>query len=104
MNKYIPLRTGGVVAILALSLLIGTSTRSAMALPSYARQTGLACSGCHYTPPELNPAGRLFKLLAYTQRMDNSTVPAPTPDKQRPALQMLQTLPLGAWFETSLYA
>ena len=102
MNKFLPLRTGSVIVLAALSIIIGTSTRSAMALPSYARQTGLACSGCHYTPPELNPAGRLFKLLAYTQKIDNSTVPAAPPDKQRPALQMLQTLPLGAWFETSM--
>ncbi|MDE3062801.1 MAG: hypothetical protein KGJ51_07040, partial [Acidobacteriota bacterium] len=102
MNKFIPLRTGSMVALAVLSIIIGTSTRSAMALPSYARQTGLACSGCHYTPPELNPAGRLFKLLAYTQKLDKSTVPAPDPDKRRPALEMLQTLPLGAWFETSM--
>jgi hypothetical protein len=93
---------GAALTVAALSFLISTSTRSAMALPSYARQTGLPCSGCHYTPPELNPAGRLFKLLAYIDRTPNSTVPAAPSDKQRPALQMLQTLPLGAWFETSL--
>jgi len=40
------------------------------AVPSYARQTGLACSGCHYAPPELNPAGRRFKLLGYVDRGD----------------------------------
>ena len=85
----------------ALSVLAGAFAQSAIALPSYARQTGLACSGCHYTPPELNPAGRLFKLLSFTDKVDNSTVPAPAPDKRRPALQMLQTLPLGVWFETS---
>lgn len=73
----------------------------ANALPSYARQTGLACNGCHYTPPELNPAGRLFKLLGYTDKKKDSTIQAPTADKRRPALEMLETLPLGAWFETS---
>jgi hypothetical protein len=100
--KYVSLTAGRVFAIAALSALMFSCTRSAVAVPSYARQTGLACSGCHYTPPELNPAGRIFKLLAYTQKMDNSTVPAPNPDKQRPALQLLQTLPLSAWFETSM--
>lgn len=79
---------------------LGSGTQS-HALPSYARQTGLSCNGCHYTPPELNPAGRLFKLLGYTQKTQNSTVPAPAPDKRRPPLEMLQTLPLGVWFETS---
>lgn len=98
---YSSFRVRRAFAFAALMFLVFSFDRGALALPSYARQTGLACSGCHYTPPELNPAGRLFKLLAYTQRLDNSTVPAPTPDKRRPALEMLQTLPLGAWFETS---
>ncbi len=100
--KHLPWGTGKLFTVAMLSALIFASSRSAKALPSYARQTGLACSGCHYNPPELNPAGRLFKLLAYTQKMDNSTVPAPTPDKRRPGLEMLQSLPLGAWFETSM--
>ena len=100
--KHLPWRTGNLIIVAMLSAFIFASSRSATALPSYARQTGLACSGCHYNPPELNPAGRLFKLLAYTQKMDNSTVPAPTPDKRRPGLEMLQNLPLGAWFETSM--
>jgi hypothetical protein len=78
----------------------GTSPR-ANALPSYARQTGLPCTGCHYTPPELNPAGRAFKLLGYIDRMKSSNIETPEPDKRRPGLEMLQTLPLGAWFETS---
>ena len=95
------LGTSAVLSVVAL-VSLATSARTAMALPSYARQTGLPCSGCHYTPPELNPAGRLFKLLAFTDRTENSTVPAAPSDKQRPALEMLQTLPLGAWFETSL--
>jgi hypothetical protein len=98
---YSSFRVRRALAFAALMFLVFSFDRGALALPSYARQTGLACSGCHYTPPELNPAGRLFKLLAYTQKMDNSTVPAPAPDKRRPALEMLQTLPLGAWFETS---
>ena len=38
-------------------------TPSAHAVPSFARQTGLPCSGCHYNPPELTAAGRNFKLL-----------------------------------------
>ncbi len=98
--KFPSVQVKVLLAILVFSLL--AATRTATALPSYARQTGLACSGCHYTPPELNPAGRLFKLLAYTQRMDNNLVPAPSSDKRRPALALLQNLPLGAWFETSM--
>ena len=99
--KFLSLRLRAVLSAAALSLLIGITAPHASALPSYARQTGLPCSGCHYTPPELNPAGRLFKLLAFTDKTENSTVPAPPSDKRRPALEMLQTLPLGAWFEAS---
>lgn len=39
---------------------------SANAVPSFARQTGLPCSVCHTTPPELTSFGRLFKLNGYT--------------------------------------
>lgn len=35
-------------------------------LPSYARQTGLACSACHYQFLTLTPFGRKFKLNGYT--------------------------------------
>ena len=35
-------------------------------VPSFSRQTGLACSSCHYQFPRLTPFGRLFKLNGYT--------------------------------------
>jgi hypothetical protein len=35
-------------------------------LPSFARQTHLACSACHYQFPQLTPFGRTFKLNGYT--------------------------------------
>ena len=90
--------------LIVISILIIVSSGlspKAKALPSYARQTGLACNGCHYTPPELNPAGRLFKVLAYVDRTKSSNIEVSEGDKRRPGLEMLQTLPLGAWFETS---
>jgi hypothetical protein len=74
---------------------------NALPLPSYARQTGLPCSGCHTTPPELNNAGRLFKLMAYIDRSQNKSITA-EPDKRRSPLNMLETLPLSAFFETSM--
>jgi hypothetical protein len=49
------------VALSFVTLAILFPNRSA-AVPSYSRQTGLACSSCHYTPPELNAFGRKFKL------------------------------------------
>src|SRR6202162_4457558 len=72
-----------------------------LAVPSYARQTGLACSGCHYAPPELNPAGRRFKLLGYVDRADDTNVVKTNGGKKRAALDLLSSLPLSIMFETS---
>src|SRR5690349_10103715 len=38
------------------------------ATPSFARQTGLACSACHTHYPELTAMGRAFKLNGYVFR------------------------------------
>lgn len=73
----------------------------AKALPSYARQTGLPCSGCHTTPPELNNAGRLFKLLGYTDRAENKSITTSS-DGHRASLNMLENLPLSVFLETSM--
>jgi hypothetical protein len=76
----------------------------ALAVPSYARQTGLACSGCHYAPPELNPAGRRFKLLGYVDRGDDTKTVKAEGGKSRAALDLLASLPLSVMFETSFTA
>jgi hypothetical protein len=39
---------------------------AARGIPSFSRQTGLACSACHYQFPQLTPFGRLFKLNGYS--------------------------------------
>ncbi len=91
------------VPALSVAILATLNPTSVRAVPSYARQTGLPCSGCHYAPPELNPAGRKFKLLGYVDR-----------DKEKPGLEikdeskshhagldLLSSLPLSAMFETS---
>jgi hypothetical protein len=40
--------------------------------PSFARQTGLACSACHLHYPELTATGRAFKLNGYVLRRADS--------------------------------
>ena len=42
------------------------ASSSAAYLPSYARQTGMACSACHFQFLQLTPFGRRFKLDGYT--------------------------------------
>src|SRR5215470_17597460 len=50
-----------------LLALAGLTTLAAPAwgVPSFARQTGMACSACHTVFPELTPFGREFKLNGY---------------------------------------
>ncbi len=59
----ISLKVGtAVAAVGALVTLAGP----AKAVPSFARQTGLACEACHTIFPQLTPFGRRFKLNGYT--------------------------------------
>ncbi len=44
----------------------GSRGLAAAHLPSFSRQTGLACSACHYQFLALTPFGREFKLKGYT--------------------------------------
>jgi hypothetical protein len=89
------------VPVLVLLFASAVNPPKVEAVPSYARQTGLACSGCHYTPPELNPAGRRFKLTGYVDRADETKVIKTDGGKKRAALDLLASLPLSAWLEAS---
>lgn len=89
------------VPITALLFFAAVNPPKVSAVPSYARQTGLACSGCHYAPPELNPAGRRFKLLGYVDKGDDVKVIKTDGGKKRAALDLLASLPLSVAFETS---
>ena len=89
------------VPALFLAFLATLIPRSVPAVPSYARQTGLPCSGCHYTPPELNPAGRKFKLLGYVDKDKETKTVTDNSTKRHAGLDLLSSLPLSAMFETS---
>src|SRR5215469_14052054 len=88
-------------AVCGLLFIGAVNPPEAKGVPSYARQTGLPCSGCHYAPPELNPAGRRFKLLGYTERADETKVVKADGSKKRAALDLLAALPLSAMLDTS---
>jgi len=87
--------------LLVLLYLAALNPPKVSAVPSYARQTGLPCSGCHYAPPELNPAGRRFKLLGYVDRADDTKVVKTEGGKKRAALDLLSSLPLSVMLDTS---
>ncbi len=54
------------MALAAGAVLVPLSAHQALAVPSYARQTGLACEACHTVFPQLTPFGRAFKASGYT--------------------------------------
>jgi hypothetical protein len=58
----------GCLKLLTLMVLCAATTPTS-AVPSFARQTGMACAACHTVFPELTPFGREFKLNGYV--LDN---------------------------------
>src|SRR5215831_17607730 len=72
---------------------------TASAVPSYARQTGVACQGCHTVFPELTPFGRSFKLNAY--QIDNLPQVQGMRSPQEYDLLLNQAAPLSFMFQTS---
>jgi hypothetical protein len=85
--------------LFAILSLVVLSLPTAHAVPSYSRQTGLACSACHYAPPELTPFGRKFKLEAFAF----TTKPEVTEDKKdhNSGLKILESFPLSVLFDSS---
>ena len=83
--KKVALFLSVAIPIIGLLFFGAVNPPPVQAVPSYARQTGLACSGCHYTPPELNPAGRRFKLTGYVDRADETKVIKTDGGKKRAA-------------------
>src|SRR5579872_1289890 len=89
------------VPIIFLLFFTAVNPPKVQAVPSYARQTGLPCSGCHYAPPELNPAGRRFKLLGYVDKADETKVIKSDGSKRNAALELLGSLPLSVMLDAS---
>ncbi|MFC5435287.1 cytochrome C [Rhodanobacter umsongensis] len=60
--------------LLMLVTLLGAMPSLALALPSYARQTKLACVACHVGAfgPQLTEFGRQFKLMGYTMKVGDA--------------------------------
>lgn len=69
------------------------------AVASFSRQTGLACSACHTTIPELTPLGRLFKLNGYT--MTGIPVITSKSGPTKAGLNLNSWLPIAAFIQFS---
>jgi hypothetical protein len=93
--------TGRSSIAVALALVAGAfafSERS-YAVPSFARQTGLACQACHTVFPELTPFGRSFKLNGY--QIDNLPQVQGITQSKDYELLLNQLPPLSIMFQTS---
>ena len=75
---------------------------NAVMVPGFSRQTGLACSACHFQFPQLTPFGRLFKLNGYTMTA-LTTIRAHAADTtRRETLGLLPIPPISAMAVASL--
>src|SRR5450755_5016320 len=83
------------VALLAL----GLSASGAQAVPSFARQTGMACAACHTVYPELTPFGREFKLNGYV--IDNLKQIKGVTMERRETLSLNSLPPLSVMLQVS---
>ncbi len=70
-------------------------------VPSFSRQTGLACGTCHYQFPQLTPFGRLFKLNGYTLT-GMPTIGQPGDSAGHESLKLASIPPIAAMVVTGL--
>lgn len=87
----------GLSLAITTALLLAAST--AQAVPSFSRQTGLPCSSCHITIPELTPLGRLFKLSGYVMTGNQQITSKGGPTQA--GLNINTWLPLSAFIQIS---
>ena len=91
-------KRGLVFVSVAVVLILFSSARNARSVPSYARQTGMACNLCHRAFPVLTNFGRNFKASGYTltqmkELQESGADTAP--------LQINDVLPLSLMFQAS---
>jgi hypothetical protein len=96
MRHAKPLRW--VTALTAFAIFTFTAP-VALAVPSFARQTGMACEACHTVFPELTHFGRVFKANGYT--LTNLKQVRGVSGKKDELLALSQTPPLSIMVQIS---
>src|SRR5579863_3653272 len=89
-------RTAAVFAGILVASLGGSK---AQAMPSFARQTGMACEACHTVFPELTHFGRMFKANGYT--LDNLKQVRDVDSARQEMLSLATLPPLSAMIQVS---
>jgi hypothetical protein len=86
-----------------LTCLIGTllliDVQNSYSVPSFSRQTNMACNACHTVFPRLTTFGRVFKMNGYNIT-GNSTIESQDKDG-RTMLRILAISPFSVMFQTS---
>ena len=85
--------------IMPLLTVLCLAAPRAHAVPSFARQTGMACAACHTVYPELTPFGREFKLNGYV--MDNIKQITGIDTENRQTLSLNTVPPLSVMVQIS---
>ena len=83
----------------AAACLFMMCTPAAWAVPSFARQTGMACEACHTVYPELTHFGRVFKANGYV--LDNLKQVRDVDAKKNELLALAQIAPLSIMAQVS---
>jgi hypothetical protein len=96
VQSYSGFRWGMIVAVLALLLSTPNPSR---AVPSFARQTGMACEACHTVFPELTHFGRMFKANGYI--LDNVKQVQDVSAKKEQLLELAAIPPLSIMLQVS---
>lgn len=85
--------------ILGATVLAMALSPAAQAVPSFARQTGMACAACHTVFPELTPFGRMFKANGYT--LSNLQQVQAVNSKREEMLELIKTPALSIMAQVS---
>lgn len=87
-----------ILTFLTASFLL-ISVQNSYSIPSFSRQTNMACNACHTVFPRLTTFGRVFKLNGYNVT-GNSTIESQ--DKNgKTMLKILTLSPISVMFQTS---
>jgi hypothetical protein len=96
---YLLLTPGSCILMILVASFFLLNIPDSYSIPSFSRQTNMACNACHTVFPRLTTFGRIFKLNGYNIT-GNSTIESK--DKEgKTMLKILTISPISVMFQTS---